>query len=70
MYGQLGNRVNGEYIEKAGAISYHYETGNTLTSLSLCIFKQLASTLHYPERVQLVHPIPPYLHPSQMQLII
>mmetsp|Transcript_28149 Transcript_28149/g.53249 ORF Transcript_28149/g.53249 Transcript_28149/m.53249 type:complete len:574 (-) Transcript_28149:362-2083(-) len=26
MYGQLGNRSNGEYIERAGSTSYHYET--------------------------------------------
>jgi hypothetical protein len=27
MYGQLGNGTNGEFIERAGSISYHFETG-------------------------------------------
>jgi hypothetical protein len=27
MYGQLGNGTNGEFIERAGAISYHHEYG-------------------------------------------
>lgn len=35
MYGQLGNRSNGEYIERAGSTSYHYETGESLLFLGL-----------------------------------